>query len=259
MKKVLILLAAVCVASAMAENVVLKTIDFETSEGYQAGDLLNQNGWYSIYSDSNRQMVVNDSTAAPSGTQYVDMDYDADHGVNSAVKFDVSEDFENGNKLRISWYSRGSEISGKTHYTKLHNIGTTGRNFDVEIAEFTIGSSGWANLTVSKEDKSGTVNLGKFLTNPTDWHFCQLTVDPADKTIKEWVLDGEVIFDGSAVYYYKNEGYNNAYKGLGGNLIDGVRIMNYGAFDGFKVEMVPEPAVFGLLALLGLFFARKQR
>lgn len=258
MKKLLVLLVAVCAVSVLAESIVLKTIDFETSEGYTAGDLLNQNGWYGIWSGSNRQMVVNDSTVAPSGSQYVDMDYDAENGVNSAVKFDVSQDFKDGNKLRISWYSRGSEISGKMHYTKLHNIGTTGKNYDVEIAEFTIDGSGKAKLSVSKEDKTGTTDIEKMLTNPTDWHFCQLTVDPADKTIKEWVLDDEVIFDGTAVYYYKNEGYY-ANKGLGGNLIDGVRIMNYGAFDGFKVEMVPEPAVFGLIALLGLFFARKQR
>ena len=70
MKKVLILLAAVCVVSAMAENTVLHVIDFETSEGYSAGELLGQNGWYSIFSANGRQQVVNDPTTAPSGSQY---------------------------------------------------------------------------------------------------------------------------------------------------------------------------------------------
>ena len=258
MKKVLILLAAVCVVSAMAENVVLKTIDFETGEGYQAGvDLINQ-GWRSIWSGDGRDMVINDANEAPSGVNYVKMgNADETQNANCCTTFDISGDFKAGCKLLVSWYAKGSTTSGKMHYTKLHNLGTSGKNYDVEIAEFTIQNNGWSNLSVCKEDKTGTTDIKKFLTNPADWHFCQLTFDPADHTIKEWVIDDEVIFDGSAVYYYKND-RSSGFAG-GGDLIDGVRVMDYGAFDGFKVEMVPEPAIFGLIALLGLFFARKQR
>ena len=70
MKKLLVLLVAVCAVSVLAESIVLKTIDFETSEGYQAGELLGQNGWYSIFSGNGRQEIVNDPTTAPSGSQY---------------------------------------------------------------------------------------------------------------------------------------------------------------------------------------------
>ncbi len=262
MKKLLVLLVAVCAVAALAENVTLWSCDFETGDGYQADKDLIEQGWGSIWSGVGREMVVNDANEAPSGVNYVKMgDAEEANGANCYFNFDVSGSYQEGCKLLVSWYAKGSPTNNKWHYTKLHNSGTTGKNYDVEIAEFTIQPDGKADLTVSKEDKTGTVGIRKVLSNPTDWHFCQLLIDPKDKTIKEWVIDDEVIFDGSSVYYYKNEGYctTASLKGMGGKLIDGFRLMNYGAFDGFKVEMVPEPAVFGLIALLGLFFARKQR
>ena len=256
MKKVLILLAAVCVASAMAENVVLKTIDFETSEGYNTGAIKGQQGWTWDYSTDDDNVIINDSTVAASGSQYLSLG-DAGGDARCRSTFDISSSFEAGNKLRISWYSAGK--SGKTHYAKFHNIGTTGEKYDVEMFELQI-YGGTVALNVSKEDKSGTQGIMKYgLANPTDFHEVSVVVDPATKTIKEYTFDGEVLFDGSTTLYYKNEASGQKKAGQGGSLIDGVRLQGGGAFDGFKVEMVPEPAVFGLLALLGLFVARKQR
>ena len=259
MKKLLVLLAAVCAVSVLAESIVLKTIDFETSEGYQPGDLLNQNGWYGIYSGADRQIVVNDSTAAPSGAQYVTT---ADgKSCNSAVRFDISAGYQPNNKLRISWSACALE-GGDTFYVKIHNLGesmngSNPRTFDTEIAEITISQSGWCNCSVCKEDKTGTTDIKKLLAAPFVFHDFSLTIDPKDHTIKEYTIDDEVVFDGSAVYYYKND-RSSGYAG-GSDIVDGVRIMNKGSFDNFKVEMVPEPAAFALIALLGLFFARKQR
>ena len=254
MKKVLILLAAVCVVSAMAENTVLHVIDFETSEGYSAGELLGQNGWYSIYSANGRQQVVNDPTTAPSGSQYATFTEDS-NGPNSAVKFDISEDYVPGCKLLISWDQAGS--TAQNGYVKLHNAGDTGKNYDIEIAEIIMykPSNTYAAITVSKKDKSGTLTKGVDVGDTTAFHHFTLLIDPATRCIKEYTVDGNVIDDITDTYY-KNECDGKA---RGGDLIDGVRFMNKGSFDNFKVEMLPEPAIFGLLALAGLFFVRKQR
>lgn len=262
MKKVLILLAAVCVVSAMAENTVLHVIDFETSEGYSAGELLGQNGWYSIYSGNGRQEIVNDPTTAPSGSQYATYNKEnTGDGPNTAVKFDISGSYVAGNKLLISWDQAGS--TAQDSYVKLHNLGASGKNYDVEIAEIIMykSPSTYAAISVTKSDKSGTLTKGVDVGDNTVFHHFTLLIDPSDRTIKEYTVDGNVI-DDIAGTYYKNEWDSikpSKPTARGGDLIDGVRFMNRGSFDNFKVEMVPEPAVFGLIALLGLFFARKQR
>ena len=253
MKKLLVLLVAVCAVSALAESIVLKTIDFETSEGYQAGELLGQNGWYSIYSGNGRQEIVNDPTTAPSGSQYATYNKEnTGDGPNTAVKFDISGSYVAGNKLLISWDQAGS--TAQNGYIKLHNLG---KQYDVEIAEIVMykPSSTYAAITVSKKDKTGTLTKGVDVGDTTAFHHFTLLIDPATRCIKEYTVDGNVIDDITDTYY-KNECDG---KTRGGDLIDGVRFMNRGSFDNFKVEMVPEPAFFGLVALLGLFFARKQR
>ena len=253
MNKFLVLLAVVCVASAMAESTVLKVIDFETSEGYNPGTLKGQNGWTYDWSSDDANMVVNDAEVAPSGSQYYLMGEDG-NDARGRVTFDISSQYAAGAKLRISWFSAGK--SGKTHYAKFHDLGTTGKPYNVEICELTISGNS-SNLNVSKEDKSGTTSFNKSLADPTAFHEFSVLIDPPTKTIKEYTVDGEVIFDGSSVYYYKSEAFGDAI-GQGGALIDGIRCQGAGMFDGLKVEMVPEPAFFGLVALLGLFFARKQ-
>ena len=116
-------------------------------------------------------------------------------------------------------------------------------------------SSTYAAITVSKKDKSGTLTKGVDVGDTTAFHHFTLLIDPATRCIKEYTVDGNVIDDITDTYY-KNECDG---KTRGGDLIDGVRFMNKGSFDNFKVEMLPEPAIFGLLALAGLFFVRKQR
>ena len=260
MKKLLVLLAAVCAVSVLAESTLVYSIDFETSEGYTADKDLIEQGWRSIWSDVGRDMVRSDATEAPSGTQYVVMGNDDESkGANCSYVFNISSQYKAGQKVRISWNSKNSTTSGKVHYVKLHNLGATGKNYDVEIAEMTIQSSGWSYLAVCKEDKSLT-SVSK-LVQAGAWHEFALTIDPATHKILEYVVDDNVVIDGTENYYYKSdlkkEG-SEVYPARG-DLIDGVRLMDFGAFDNFQVEVVPEPAFFGLIALLGLFFARKQR
>ena len=253
MKKLLVLLVAVCAVSVLAESTVLKVIDFETSEGYTAGDVIGQNGWYKIYSGPDRQIVVNDPTVAPSGSQYLTHNPENQYGPNSATKFDISGSYVAGCKLLISWDQAG--YVSDNSYIKLHNLGDSGKDYDVEIAEIIINKDGYVSITATRADKSSTFTKGVSLADVTAFHHFTLLIDPATRGIKEYTVDGNVVADLTDTYY-KNEKDGKPY---GGDLIDGVRFMNRGSFDNFKVEMVPEPAAFALIALLGLFFARKQR
>lgn len=256
MKKLLVLLAAVCAVSVLAEGTLVYSIDFETSEGYAADKDLIEQGWRSIWSGVGRDMVRSDATEAPSGSQYVVMgNEDESQNANCSYEFDISSQYQEGQKVRISWNSKNSTTSGKNHYVKLHNLGTSGKNYDVEIAEFRIQSSGWSYLALSKEDKTSE-SVSKLILAGA-WHDFSLVIDPATHKILEYVVDDSVVLDGTENYYYRND-REGGFAG-GGDLIDGVRLMDYGAFDNFKVELIPEPAAFGLIALFGLFFARKQR
>lgn len=264
MKKLLLTLVVLGAIVAFAENTVLHVIDFETSEGYHVGNLKGQNGWTWDYSADEYNQVVSDTTGVPSGSQYASIGVvggEIQSGIGRPrVAFDISEDYVQGNKLLVSWAS--SRQSGQTLAIKLHDLGTTGKSYDVEICEIEMYGSFTHKIKVSDEENKGK-EISKNLYNPTDFHRFSLLLEPATRTIKEYVVDDQVIIDGTTVYHYRS---NSTFapdpehpEKHPGDLIDGLRLQGYGAIDNFKVEMVPEPAIFGLLALLGLFFARKQR
>ena len=113
-------------------------------------------------------------------------------------------------------------------------------------------------LEVTKPDKSNALNVTINMDHPEVWHHFTMTLEPESRMIKEFTVDGNVI-DAVTDTYYKNE-YDSASGSVprGGELIDGIGVMKKGYYDNFKVEMIPEPAFLGLLALAGLFFVRKQ-
>jgi len=263
MKKLLVLLTIVCAVSVMAESKTLWFCDFETAEGYNTGNLVGQCGWYYVNgTTTNRDVVENDPNFAPSGSQYVS--YNNVNGKNtiSAVMFDISDEYVIApyNQLFVSWdQCRVSDsYMDDTCQVKLYNFGDTGRNFDIEIAIVKLEWN-YALITVTKADKSAPLNVTVPMDHPEVWHHFTVTLDPENRMIKEFTIDDNVI-TGCTDTYYKNE-YDSAKEGKprGGELIDGFGIMKKGYYDNFKVEMIPEPAFLGLLALVGLFFARKQR
>ena len=263
MKKLFVLLTIVCAVSVMAESKTLWYCDFETGEGYQTGNLVGQCGWYYVNgTTTNRDVVENDPNFAPSGSQYVS--YNNVNGKNtiSAVMFDISDEYVIApyNQLFVSWdQCRASDsYMDDTCQVKLYNFGDTGRNFDIEIAIVKLEWN-YALITVTKADKSAPLNVTVNMDHPEVWHHFTMTLDPENRMIKEFTIDDNVITECTDTYY-KNE-YDSAKGGKprGGELIDGFGIMKKGYYDNFKVEMIPEPAFLGLLALVGLFFARKER
>lgn len=263
MKKLFVLLTIVCAVSVMAETKTLWYCDFETGEGYQTGNLVGQCGWYYVNgTTTNRDIVENDPEFAASGSQYVS--YNNVNGKNtiSAITFDISDEYVVApyNKLFVSWdQCRVSDsYMDDTCYVRLYNFGDTGMNFNVEIAVVKLEWN-YALITVTKDDKSAPLNVTVNMDHPEVWHHFTMTLDPENRKILECTIDG-VVIDQCTDTYYKNE-YDSAKEGKprGGELIDGFGIMKKGYYDNFKVEMIPEPAFLGFLALVGLFFVRKQR
>ena len=80
-----------------------------------------------------------------------------------------------------------------------------------------------------------------------------MVIDPADKKV-------EKVFIGDTVREDEGMTYKSATAEGCGNLPDGFRVYNgSGKIDNISIDVVPEPAFLGLLALAGLFFVRKQR
>lgn len=244
MKKLLVLLVAICAVAALAENKVLYTLDFES---YPAGSVFGYDGWEKFY--GTQVDAVIDSTVAHTGNVCLFTD-----GANSYKNdIDISDDYEAGTDLLIKFFVKiPSSSNDRKFYVKLHNRGTISKKYDNEIAEFQVGKTGFY-VSTGSGSKSGS---GDFVDI---WTECGIQIDPSNRTIKRLYVGANDydLKDDPWTYKTNTEGSNN--------LIDGIRLMGYygdgcqGYFDDFSIEMVPEPAVFGLLALLGLFFACKQR
>ena len=102
MKKLLVLLVAICAISALAENQVLYTLDFED---YPAGSVFGYDGWEKFYGTQIDAVV--DSTVAHTGEVCLFTD-----GANSFKNdIDISDDYQEGTELLISY---GREIA---HFT----------------------------------------------------------------------------------------------------------------------------------------------
>ncbi len=247
MKKLLVLLILLSAGFALAESVTLWSCDFEASEGYSLGKLAGQNGWDKLAWWANDEVfVVNDETAAASGSQFIESN---PSGVNVQLNgIDISESYVAGSKLLVSAYGQADFVEGgQPMSVRFHCLGTSGKSYDVEIAEFNFNQDGSGNAYVS----------GKNMTfeglEKGQYYKFGVQIDPATKGV-------EKIFVGENSYEGEGMTYKSATAEGCGSLPDGFRIYNgSGKLDNFSIDVVPEPAFFGLLALLGLFFVRKER
>lgn len=247
MKKLFLLLTIVCATVAFAENQTLFSIDFEESEGYTTGTLVGQNGWKELAWWANTEVFVeNDENAAASGSQYIESN---PSGVNVQLNgIDISEGYVSGYPLLVRAYAQANFVEGgEPMSVRFHCLGTSDKSYDVEIAEFNFNQDGSGNAYVTGKNMTfdGLVE--------GQYYEFGVQIDPATKTVEK-IFVGENSYEGEGMTYksINEEGC--------GSLPDGIRIYNgSGKLDDFSIEMVPEPASLGLLALLGLFFVRKER
>ena len=246
MKRFFILaLLVVCAAALYAEETRLYTIDFEEPD-YTPGEITGQQGWTKLgWYVADGSVVVNDPVTAAEGEQYLQGNDGGSYGAANHYKtIDISASYVAGTKLRIGAYLLCPSTATENFFLKLHNLGATGRTYDVELAEIQLSPSG--SLYVYGKDRVSVSGLTQ-----DAWHHVSIVIDPPTKTIESAEVDGEPL-SGTPILYksYDEEGAND--------IIDGLRFMKSGCLDGFTVDAVPEPAVLALLALIGLFAARKN-
>lgn len=269
MRKIYTLLTIVCAASAMAANAPAWYCDFEEEEGYVPGNVVGQpasapsaNRWtWRVSGAKDMLRIANDSTFATSGSQFLSLNPDIakDSKGLANVRFDISSAYEavSNGKVLVSWdMRRWGTSSNDTGVFILYNIGSSGKSYGVEIARISM-EYGYVIIKASNQQKTAGKNVTVNSVSATAWHHFTVLIDPPNKLISEVKVDGIKITDCTDMYY-KNE-TDSTWGGLGGTLIDGVGVLQRCYVDNIKVEVVPEPGFFGLLAFLGLFFARKQR
>lgn len=268
MRKIFALLIIVCAASAMAANAPAWYCDFEEEEGYVPGNVVGQpasapsaNRWTWQYSSAkDRNRVANDPTLATSGSQLLSYNPDLSENKGYAiVRFDISSEYEavSNGKVLVSWdmCRTDATYSADPGIFILYNFGSSGKKYEIEICRFQL-NWGYADFFASNKDKTGTTSVRINMPGSGGvWHHCTVLLDPPNRLINEFTLDGVKITDCTDLPY-KNESDG---KTRGGDLIDGVGVIRRILVDDIKVEVIPEPGFFGLLAFLSLFFARKQR
>ncbi|MBQ7554870.1 hypothetical protein IJS98_00235 [bacterium] len=248
MKKLLVLLTIICAMVTFAESQNIYSIDFETSEGYTAGSITGQNDWKDLaWWVSTHSYVISDANGAQSGSQYLHVAEDGTDNANQVIVFDISGQYTAGMKLLIHAWGKADFTGTAPLSIRFHCLGTSGKNNDVEIAEFNFKQDGSGNAWVTGKNLTFTGLI------QDQYYEFGVQINPATKAVEK-VFVGENIYEGEGMTY------KSATAEGCGNLPDGFRVYNgKGCVDNIKIDVVPEPAIFGLIALVGLFFARKQR
>ena len=245
MKKLLVLSVLLCAGIALAEEANLWKCDFEESEGYTEGKLAGQNGWAKLASWANDEVYVVKGAAA-SGEQYFHAV--PNNGVNVRNNtIDISDDYQEGSKLMMSAYGKADFEGSAPMSIRFHCLGTSGKTYDVEIVEVNFNQNGSADAWVN----GGSLSVSDLVQG--EWVKFGVIIDPANKKVEK-IFIGDAEREGDDLYY------KNVTAAGCGSLPDGFRVYNGGGcIDNISIDVVPEPAFLGLLALAGLFFVRKQR
>ena len=236
MKKLLALAALIAMTAAAGETNTIFTIDFETSEGYAAGDVEGQNNWVkSWWGGGGIVAVSNNTAAAKSGDQFLYCDdSDSQYGTNHQTSFDISELCPGNAKLQLSFWASVPENVSNPFFVKLHCLGDSGKNYDVEIIELQLNANGDGQVAYSNASGIQTFRVGDLAVGA--YQYCSLIISPATRAIEEIRLGDQVLRDEGM--YYKSANTEGC-----GNLPDGVRIMHNGRLDNFKIETCPLPPV----------------
>ena len=248
MKKFLVLSVLLCAGIVLAEEANLWKCDFEEGEGYSEAKITGQNGWDKLAWWAKDDAYVVKGTAA-SGEQFLSCEPIEGESVNVMNNtIDISGDYQEGSKLMVSAYAKPGFVSGRAKMSpRFHCLGTSGKTYDVQIAEFNFNQDGTAQAWV----KGGTLSVSGLTEG--QWVKFGVVIDPANKKVEK-IFIGDNEKEGDDMYY------QHADTAGCGSLPDGFRVYDGpGAIDNISIDVVPEPAFLGLLALVGLFFARKQR
>jgi PEP-CTERM putative exosortase interaction domain len=233
MKKALALTLVLLTGVAFAESVNVYETSFESDEGFHVGSVANQVGWTLLFNELN-QMVVTDDDAA-TGEYSLRMIHENGQGDVGCIK---AFEYDNPYKADI-------------------------------IVSFMWRPS-TAYMAVELQDKSGNPICDLFLRtgeingnipgyvvynlnlDTTKWYPVTVRLDPKNNKVKEFLVDDNVVVS-------DRDYIEGASGDLGKLRIKSEWFYTTDSYmDDLSVDLVPEPASIGLLALLGLCFLRKR-
>ena len=238
MKKALILTMALLTVAAFAEQVNVFTCGFEEGEGFSTGTIAGQNGW-SLNGTEMGQMTIVD-TASYAGDQSFRIYHpEQSWGDNDAIK---TISYENPYEVdvHISYM-----VKPGNNYC---SFGPKDKNNQLMF-----------NLYVGKNEIGGdlpTYTSKGVSLNPDQWCPVEILISPKTSKIKSVTVGDYVLVSPSE----EPRDYYGSASGDLGKLVFFTKwhYMTETFVDNISVDLVPEPASMGLLALLGLCFLRKR-
>jgi opacity protein-like surface antigen len=231
MKKALVLTLVLLTGAAFAESVNVFKCGFEESEGYNLGVLRKQVDWTGDRNAEANTQVVDTDSFSGNRSVYFSGGSRVDHAISYSNPYQA--------KILFSFVIRPSENYVRTYLNDSNNNNITTIHIKLDDVYLDAGHA----------SRSKNYNL-----NSSEWYPISILLDPKLNEIVE-------IYVGDNLYVAPDEDF--AYRdGASGEInsisfqVNTLPIDSY--VDDISVDLVPEPASIGLLALAGLFLLRKR-
>ena len=239
MKKLFVLALAVFALSSFAEEQVF-FCGFEESEGYALGPITGQNDWTELFSHTvNQYEVTNKVSFTGDQSLYV---YGPREGGDTGIKKVVEYENPYHGKIFVSYMLKPAD-----RYVRLYFYDAVGGdNHRIAVVHI--------NTHELYIDAGGTWNGGDPDLSVDEWYKVTLLFDPVDNVLEEFTLGDDITLD--EIRNYCDEAASGD---IGSFAIrTGWNDPTDAWVDDITIELIPEPACLGLLALAGLFFLRKR-
>jgi hypothetical protein len=239
MKKILLLLFLASAMASFSEEQVF-FCGFEENEGYELGAITGQNDWTELFSHTiNQYEVTNKVSFTGDQSLYV---YGPREGGDTGIKKVVEYENPYHGKIFVSYMLKPAD-----RYVRLYFYDAVGGdNHRIAVVHI--------NTHELYIDAGGTWNGGDPDLSVDEWYKVTLLFDPVDNVLEEFTLGDDITLD--EIRNYCDEAASGD---IGSFAIrTGWNDPTDAWVDDITIELIPEPACMGLLALAGFLFLRKR-
>jgi hypothetical protein len=233
MKKLLILSLALFAATAFAEKVNVFSCGFEPEEGYSTGLLYGQQGWIPYSEGYHYREVVDD--VAYSGKQSVHIFTTEGH--NSGEMHSVT--YANPYRAKVIYSFMFKPSDAPVRFQIFDEYGDRIKKFAISKSQFTADNP---------------YDAKNFSLDANTWYPVTMVLDVRNYTFESFEI-GDVL---STSFVYDNAQEASGDIGYIVFMTEWTDTAAHSYIDDISIDLVPEPACVGLLALVGLCFLRKR-
>jgi hypothetical protein len=233
MKKLLILSLALLAATAFAEKVNVFSCGFEPEEGYSTGLLYGQQGWTSYSEGYHYREVVDD--VSYSGKQSVHIFTTEGH--NSGEMHSVT--YSNPYKVKVIYSFMFKPSDAPVRFQIFDVYGDRIKKFAISKSQFTVDNP---------------YDAKNFSLDTDTWYPVTMVLDVRNYTFESFEI-GDVL---STSFVYDNAQEASGDIGYIVFMTEWTDTAAHSYIDDISIDLVPEPASIGLLALVGLCLLRKR-